>query len=185
MQGRSNTKERNEYNSSHRKRNSEDDAFYQGVYIGVLNKFYDLRIEKPELAKTIAHPFFRIVSISTEYDEIQLAEYVENRCNEIFQSDISSGMKVSTVQRRFERNKVIETLHLMVDAIEMKDFSFSSTENNAHVDKHTYYIKDKYNTLDIIKKGCKINEFITQLFTYESELLLQKNDQSLQQILGF
>ncbi|EDR30087.1 hypothetical protein EDI_113220 [Entamoeba dispar SAW760] len=173
-------------NESHWKRKGkENDSSLQSFYIGVLNKFYDIRIEKPKLNKMKEYPFFRIISITTENDEIPLAEYIDNRCNEIYDSDLLNGIQISSVERRFEKNLIKETLNILLDAIEMKNYLVHSSKGKTHVDKNIFYIKDFFHTKQILDKGQEINSFICSLFNNDDDILLSRNDFTIQQILGF
>ncbi|KAL7722883.1 Uncharacterized protein QTN25_000475 [Entamoeba marina] len=160
-----------------KKRKEVPESFMQALYIAILNKIYDIRIEAPQ-DRSLTFPFLNIVSITTECDEINVVEYVERRIQELYNNDIQKGITKHTADRRMTRNRVKESLKLLCDAIEMHD-SMNATHENR---RRTKLFPD-WSIDVVVEKGKEINQFITGLFVGNDDVTLFKNDRDLEQLL--
>ena len=153
-------------------KSNHDKSCIQAFYIGILNKFYDIRIQKPNLKKMKSFPFLTILSIQTDEDEIFLSDYIETRCEKHF------------VDRKTQKNVVNETLMFLLDAIEMKNYWFHSSIGKKHVDEDIVYINDFLSSSDIIERGADINGYICDAFNSEDEVLFERNHSFIQDLVG-
>ena len=170
-------------NQSHRsKHDGYSQSCLQGFYIGILNKFYDIRIQKPHQPKIKSNPFLTILSIDKGDDEIFLSDHIEHRCNELFNLDILHGQQLSISERRLQKNRIKETLVFLLDAVEMNNYCFKSS-NEQEKDDNIVYIKDYFTSKEITKIGKDIICFICDNFTTDDDIVIEKNDCCIQNIL--
>ena len=106
-------------------RNSQ--TLQQSILLGLLNKYCSITISQPAKRSTVTGQFMRIVSIDFgDGDEIQIDEFLKKRCIEQMQKDISQGVSEKTALRRYQNNKKIEQIHLLMDILFEKGYTFTT-----------------------------------------------------------
>ena len=105
-------------------RNSQ--SLQQSILLGLLNKYCSITISQPAKRSTVTDQFMRIISLNFgNGDEIKIDEYLKRRCIEQMQKDINEGVSEKTALRRYQNNKKIELIHLLMDILNEKGYSFT------------------------------------------------------------
>ena len=106
-------------------RNSQ--TLQQSILLGLLNKYCSITISQPAKKSTVTGQFMRIISINFgNGDEIQIDDFLKKRCIEQMQKDIYEGVSEKTALRRYQNNKKIEQIHLMMDILSEKGYQFTT-----------------------------------------------------------
>lgn len=161
-----------------------DTSCMQAFYIGILNKFYDIRIQRPNLNKMKTFPFLTILSIQTEEDEIFLSDYIETRCEDISQLENKENDPFHSYDRKISKHIINETLMFLLDAIEMKNYWFHSSDGKKQINNNVVYIHDYLTSSEMIDRGADINGFICDAFNSEDDVLFERNHSLIQNLVG-
>ena len=167
-------------------------VFQQACFIGFLNRYHTIIIQKPIKRCVVTYQIINIKSIVIDGQEIEIDRLVEQRCNERKQFDVNTGISQKTAKQRYAKNKIIEMHHLLMDIlIEKHHFLFntiqSTGKNKTMIDEVVQEVfHEKKFLLDktmIEERGKKINEYICSLLQTKYEIEIQVNDVKLQKIL--
>ena len=101
-------------------------VFQQAVLLGLLNQYFEIKLQIPTKRSVVTRQFFKIDEIHTAVDVIKVEEFVEQRCKEKYDCDISMGISEKTAKRRYETNRVTEQIHFMIDILETFGYVFHS-----------------------------------------------------------
>ena len=96
-------------------------ACEQCILIALLNKHCEIRLQRARKRSNTTIPFFTIESIKfAEDDIVYLNSYIENRCKQIFEYDISNGVTQKTAKRRYKTNRNYEVIHALIDFLRIQ-----------------------------------------------------------------
>ncbi|ELP84842.1 hypothetical protein EIN_283980 [Entamoeba invadens IP1] len=142
----------------------------QSILIGLLNRYCEITIAQPAKKSTVTQQFMRIVSLDFgNGDRILMDEFLKFRCVEQMEQDMSEGVTQKTAWRRYQNNKKIEELHLLMDCLIEYGYIFESNpmkgkaetrklELIKSISKQNYY----YGFDAILKEGERVNRSICQ-----------------------
>ncbi|BFU23523.1 hypothetical protein EHI8A_076270 [Entamoeba histolytica HM-1:IMSS-B] len=151
----------------------------QSILIGLLNKYCTITIGQPAKKSTVTQQFMRIISLDFGGNDIILMDdFLKGRCLEQMNQDISDGVSQKTAWRRYQNNKKIEEIHLLMDIL---------TEYGYYFTAHPMKGKSETKKLDIIHSIHKENfDFSLNFLLNEGERinnlicsLLQTKDKSI------
>ncbi|KAL7718557.1 TATA-binding protein-associated phosphoprotein [Entamoeba marina] len=166
-------------------------VYQQAVFIALLNVNYEFVISKPIKRSLITSQLLKIIQISKGSASINVIDFIETRCNEKFNKDLSLGFNQSTTYRRYTTNKHAEKHHLLIDMLFESGFTFKSTYSSGKnkstkletVEEVYYQQKRLLTKEEIITKGKKIGEYLQDRIKAEKECYLIEKDPKLQQLL--
>ncbi|EKE42257.1 hypothetical protein ENUP19_0284G0040 [Entamoeba nuttalli] len=175
------------------RRAREYETQQQSMLLALLNKFCTVHITKQCKKAEVTHQFFRIklIQFSIE-DEINVERFLNTRTQERKQFEMRCGCTEKTSKRRMQINKKVELLHLLIDLLNEKGFTFRSRftdQKMGSLQKETVlqiYYKNVFifNHETIIKKSLIIHELISQkLLSKTTDLILKQNDYDIQNVL--
>ena len=96
-------------------------ACEQCILIALLNKHCEIRLQRARKRSNTTIPFFTIESIKFgPNDIVYLNSYIEKRCKQIYEYDISSGVTEKTAKRRYKTNRNNEVIHALIDFLRIK-----------------------------------------------------------------
>ena len=103
-------------------------AFQQAILITLLNNYAVITVKKERKRSNVTVPFFTISSvIFNEIDEIDIDQYVQKRCIEIKEYDLTHNINPKTATRRYKTNRVTEVIHTLIDLLRIKDERIETT----------------------------------------------------------
>ena len=106
-------------------RNSQ--TIQQSILLGLLNNYCSITISQPAKKSTVTGQFIRVLSLDFgNGDEIQIDEFLKKRCSEQMKKDIEDGVSQKTALRRYQNNKKIEQIHLLMDILVEKGYRFQT-----------------------------------------------------------
>ncbi|GAB1221536.1 hypothetical protein ENUP19_0082G0065 [Entamoeba nuttalli] len=158
-------------------------VYEQSIFLALLNQYFDITLRLPIKQAKVFEQILVIDSISREEDYVDVVCFIDKRCSERYNFDLTHGVSKKTCQRRFETNKLTESLHFLSDVI--AEFGYVLERRNTKGKKGTLkcdlidkiFLNDKllFNKDDIIKKGKLINQYLCELFV-SSRITVKKND---------
>ncbi|KAL7714807.1 TATA-binding protein-associated phosphoprotein [Entamoeba marina] len=160
----------------------------QSLCIALLSEFATITIKQPAKKSTVTQQYMRIKSIDFGHgDCIVLNEFLKKRCTEHKLDDINSGVSIKTATRRYQNNKKIELLHLLIDLLDLKGYVFESryTEGKPGTNKQETIKKVIRRgrvivSDDFIEKSEAINLLLSQKLTEtKKELVINKGRSDL------
>ena len=165
----------------------------QAIFTALLSEYCEITIKQPARKSVVTQQFMRMRSLNFGNGEIIIPnEYLKQRCGELRQEDLDSGVIAKTATRRYQNNKKIELLHLLIDLLSIVggyEFESRFIEGKARLNKQQSVKKvilDDTVLLDsddIIRKGEKINSIISErLASIKGDLVIKKGD-SLRDII--
>ena len=101
------------------KRTREYQTMSCSFMVNLLTQYFDVELEKPKKINIDAMPFLFIKSLSREHEVIDVEQVISNRVRCIYESDLAHGDSANKAQRRLVNNKIVETLHYLIDLLEM------------------------------------------------------------------
>lgn len=167
-------------------------AVQECILIGLLNPYCDIRIKKPYKKSTVTIPFVVIEKIIfNQHDSINIAEFIEKRCQERMEYELKIGVSPQTALRRYKTNKFTETIHLLMDLLIEKGFFFHTSippqkqHCQPHETIHSIFDKEgKYYTKNsIISTGTLINTYFTTHFQKHATFTLKRKDKRIQHLI--
>ena len=156
----------------------------QTLCICLLSQHCKIVIKKPTRRSSVTEQFFRIESIIVNEEEIDISSFLKKRCNDMYLSDMESGVTEKTANRRYQNNKKIELIHLMEDYLHFfgVEFQTKKCESKIGINKLEniigIYNQDEKLILfdDIISHLIEINHVLLQsLLDSQGELIVDKN----------
>ncbi|KAL7719541.1 TATA-binding protein-associated phosphoprotein [Entamoeba marina] len=161
----------------------------QSLCIALLSEFATITIKQPAKKSTVTQQYMRLKSIDFgNGDCILLNEFLKKRCTEQKVDDINSGVSVKTATRRYQNNKKIELLHLLIDLLDLKGYVFESryTEGKPGTNKQESIKKVLrrgrviVDDDEMIEKSEAINSLLAQkLSETKKELVIKKGKSDL------
>ncbi|ELP83480.1 hypothetical protein EIN_376550 [Entamoeba invadens IP1] len=159
----------------------------QCLCICLLSEFADITIKQPAKKSTVTQQYMRMKSIDFGDGElIVLKDYLKKRCIEHKNDDIARGVPVKTAVRRFQNNKKIELLHLLIDLLIVRggyEFDSKYTEGKSGTNKQEFIksvLRDDVVVISkdvIIDRALKINEVIQKaLEDSKKDLVIKRGD---------
>ncbi|EKE42361.1 hypothetical protein ENUP19_0163G0014 [Entamoeba nuttalli] len=166
-------------------------AYQQAVLIALLNKKYDIVVERATKKSIITRQVVKVIQVSIGKAQIDVLEIINKRCKALMEIDIYNGVVHETAYRRFITNKSIENHHFLIDLLENEGYffnsSYSSGKNNSKKMQTVLQIfKDGMcllNKEDITKKGISLSNYLSQKTLKEKSFLISKNDPILSSML--
>ncbi|EKE37412.1 hypothetical protein ENUP19_0194G0027 [Entamoeba nuttalli] len=166
-------------------------AFQHCLLIGVLNQFASIVLEKPgkQSKMTTTIPFvFSIIIDKTILNIKDLAEY---QCSLIKKEEIQNGLPFKTVNRRYKKNISATIMNLVYDIcyeLGVNFISKLSKQSNKSVqieriDKIYLNEQDIIPKENIMSFGRQINLYLLSLLSNKKQLVLKKEDKSIQSLL--
>ena len=150
----------------------------QSLCICLLSEFCDITIKQPARKSVVTQQYMRMKTLDFGYNEvIHITDYLKRRCTELKDDDLMNKVSMKTATRRFQNNKRIELLHLLIDLLTIRgDYDFESkyAEGKAGMNKQES-IKAVWRDgkcivsgEELIKKAETINLYISQRFSTET-----------------
>ncbi|KAL7713709.1 TATA-binding protein-associated phosphoprotein [Entamoeba marina] len=157
----------------------------QSLCIALLSQYATITIKQPAKKSTVTQQYMRIKSIDFgNGDVINLNEFLKKRCTEQKEDDIHSGVSIKTATRRYQNNKKIELLHLLVDLLDLKGYVFESrytegkpgTNKQESIKKVIKRNRVIVNSNELIEKSEAINTLLAKkLELAKKELVIPKS----------
>ena len=165
-------------------------VYQQCVLLGLLNRHFEITIHIPSKRSIVTRQFFKVHEIRNGSDCIKVDEYVEQRCKEKYEKDISNGVSEKTARRRLDTNKITEQIHLYIDILTDLGYVFhskyTSGKKGAQIVESVQQIttpNEIITQIQIPLIGAKANDYFTeQLFT-QKRSIFAKNDLGLSEVI--
>ncbi|GAB1225493.1 hypothetical protein ENUP19_0253G0045 [Entamoeba nuttalli] len=163
----------------------------QSLCVCLLSEFCDITIKQPAKKSVVTQQYMRLKSLDFGNGEvIFLSEYLKRRCLELKQDDIDHDVSIKTATRRFQNNKRIELLHLLIDLLIIRggyEFESKYAEGKAGINKQES-IKKVIRDNRIIVEGDRLTEkaeevnmvISRRLAMTKKELIIRKGDPIIQ-----
>lgn len=121
-------------------RNSQ--TLQQSLCICLLSQFCDITIKQPARKSVVTQQYMRLKTLDFgNGEEISVGDYLKTRCLDMKNDDLTH-VSEKTATRRYQNNKRIELLHLLIDLLMIRgDYEFETK---------TVYGKMKTNKLETI-----------------------------------
>ena len=148
----------------------------------MLNRYCDIVLTQPAKKSTTTQQYMRIEKLvfkpsddgTVDLDTssvINFTDFIKRRCTEICINDIKSNVSEKTARRRYETNKKIEGLHLLMDILAQYDYFFVTRmiEGKQGPKKldclQAIYANDQLvmSKQEIVQKGSLISNYLTNL----------------------
>ena len=163
------------------------------IYMAMLNKQFDIVFVSHKKPGLITIPFFRILRLVNDRETIGFKELIERRITERLNDEIANGSTTKTANRRCENYRLVDTLHMLNDILEIQGYSFDSHLSTGK--KGTLKAESIYGVYDldgnyifdqddIAKIGTQLSVYIGQLTDENGICTLKRNDPVIQQILN-
>lgn len=159
----------------------------QAIFTALLSEYCTITIKQPARKSVVTQQFMRMRSLDFGYGEVIVPnEYLKQRCGELRQEDLETGVIAKTAARRYQNNKKIELLHLLIDLLSIVggyEFESRFIEGKARLNKQENIKKVILNGKvllegdELSRKGEKINMIISErLANQKGDLIIQKGD---------
>ena len=159
----------------------------QAIFTALLSEYCTITIKQLARKSVVTQQFMRMRSLDFGYGEVIVPnEYLKQRCGELRQEDLESGVIAKTAARRYQNNKKIELLHLLIDLLSIVggyEFESRFIEGKARLNKQENIKKVILNGKvllegdELSRKGEKINMIISErLANQKGDLIIQKGD---------
>ncbi|ELP91659.1 hypothetical protein EIN_206760 [Entamoeba invadens IP1] len=164
----------------------------QGVFIALLNMFYDVTIEHPRKKSKITLPFFTVIKIESDEEAIDVRENVGEKMSELHRKDVEGGCSEKTAARRQEVYRVAEQLHILMDLLRDVGFDLdtkTTTGNKSNVKETVRQLSYENYIFDgefVEGRGADINELIVkrlEALSKSTNLVIKKGDPEIVAIL--
>ncbi|KAL7714117.1 Uncharacterized protein QTN25_008386 [Entamoeba marina] len=87
----------------------------QAVMLGFLNLCYDIHIDHPTKRSVVTLPFLKVSKLINGNEVIHFSELVEKTIQNIYENELTNGVKKKTATRRLETNRIVEHLQLLIN----------------------------------------------------------------------
>ena len=174
------------------RKNRDMKSIQQAVCIGLLSKHCKLVFKQPSRKATFTQQYLSIQSIQfSEFDVIDLEEFVKRRSTEKYQYDLLHHVPEKTAKRRYEVGKKAEQIHFLQDILLEFGYSFHTYQpNGKNQNRKLTQIISVFNPdgslllndNQIVEFGEMVNQQIQQNMRYckNDYYLLQEDISSLQ-----
>ncbi|ELP93054.1 hypothetical protein EIN_052690 [Entamoeba invadens IP1] len=167
-------------------------AYQQAVFIALINKQFRVIIQRPVKKAIVTHQFLNIRLLQKEKDIIEVDTFVQGRCQQRRNHDITSGVSMSAAKQRVGKNKIIELNLLLLDILNMFGYTFSTEmsegKNGAMRNEmcKTVFYNGNYlfGKEEISVVGAKINKYLCEALGNRNEITVDYNDPALQNYLN-
>ena len=175
-----------------KKDNQDYEMYQQVVLIGLINKYAEITLERPNKQTKVSISIPKILIISfNEIDSINISSFTEKQCKELCEKEVHDGLSQTTAMRRLEKNKKVYLLNLLIDIaaeLGMKIDSTMSRRSNKSLQVERIQSISMENEFhftknQIIEFGKQLNEYYLELLTNEKTITLPVKDSRIQQIL--
>lgn len=165
----------------------------EAIYLGLLNKTFDIVFIAHKKPGLVTIPFFRILRLVNETETVGFKELIERRITERLEDEIAKGSTIKTANRRCENYRLVDTLHTLNDILEIQGYSFDShvsTGKKGTLKAESIYgVYDQNGTYlfdqdDIAKTGSDLALYISQLQNENGICTLRRNDPMIQEIFN-
>ena len=102
-------------------------AEQEGIFLTLLNQEYDITIEVPQKRSVVTLNYFKIVTLKNERETIQFDQLLSKRLEDLKAMDLSNGVDEKIVMRRFEVNKISESIHLLIEMLIERKYELKTT----------------------------------------------------------
>ncbi|ELP93349.1 hypothetical protein EIN_057440 [Entamoeba invadens IP1] len=159
----------------------------QAICIALLNKSFEVHIQHPTKKSVVTPQFIRVKTLKQDQDELNVVNFIEERCLQRAEWDKANGIKDTTASRRVPMNKNFEAHHLFIDFLRDMGYSFASQytsgkNSTLKVETITAIYKDGkllLNKRDICRKGQMINRLLCQSVLQQKDRVFAHNDASI------
>ncbi|ELP86895.1 hypothetical protein EIN_044530 [Entamoeba invadens IP1] len=98
--------------------NRNNFTLQQTFCICLLSPFCKITLKKPSRRSSVTEQFFRIGNIYfADNSETEVNAFLKKRCDEMYATDVISGVPEKTAMRRYQNNKKIEMIHFLSDLV--------------------------------------------------------------------
>ncbi|ELP92195.1 hypothetical protein EIN_381720 [Entamoeba invadens IP1] len=162
------------------------------VLLALLNQFYGLTFTPHKKQTLVTVPFFRILTIKDK-DTIYFKELIERRINERLNAEVVEGSSLKTALRRCENYRIVDTIHILADMLELKGFDFDvhlSTGKRGTLKAESIFgVRDQTDSFlfdqeQISNLGGEISKYLHSLASTDGICTLEKCDTTIKRILN-
>ncbi|KAL7712678.1 Uncharacterized protein QTN25_009693 [Entamoeba marina] len=155
----------------------------QAVMLAYLNQFADIELKKKKKSVTNIYQFMQVVSISfSNGDNINFSDLISSKCIEMMKEEIEMGISETTAMRRFHKNRIVHSLHLLMDILSELGFFFNTYITNgkngvvrAETIRSMFYDDKLLKKDDIVTIGKRIFKCLDEQFEEKKVFTLKKN----------
>ena len=167
---------------------------YQEVtLIALINSFSSVKIslKRRKLEREIL-TFFHVDEILIENEQVlEIETAVNQKCDSLKRCELNSGLSLQIAERRYHKNRIVETLHMLIDILVLYGVHFNTyvtSGKNGTIRQETIRSIELPNgviftTQDIKELGVKIYNEIFKKVKPTSEITITEKDLDLQNIL--
>ena len=165
----------------------------ESIYMSLINRTFDIVFISHKKPGLVTIPFFRILKLVNDNETIPFKEVVERRIAERLTVEIEEGSTTKTANRRCENYRLVDTLHLLNDILEIQGYTFDhhlSTGKKGTLKAESIYgvydLSGNYlfNQESIAEIGTELSAYIAQLSDENGVCTLRRNDPFIQHILN-
>ncbi|EDR30001.1 hypothetical protein EDI_190600 [Entamoeba dispar SAW760] len=164
----------------------------ESVLLALLNKFYDITFTAHKKQSLVTVPFFRILTLDGPVDSIQFKELIERRITERLNAEVANGSSLKTALRRCENYRIVDSLHILTDILEVLGYNFSTHLSTGK--KGTLKAESicgitsltgnfLFNQEGISHLGTEVSKYIVGLESIDGICTLHRNDPVIQSLL--
>ena len=163
------------------------------IYMALINRYFDISFIPHKKQSLVTVPFFRILKLNNEEDMIGFKELIEQRIVSRMNDEVSHGIVQKTAMRRCENYRLVDTLHVLNDILEIKGFSFDSrltTGKKGTLKAESIYgVYDTnnifmFNQDDIARIGTELATYISSIESENGVCVIRMNDPTIQTIVS-
>ena len=166
-------------------------ACQQAIFIGWLNEYFKITLQKPVKRTQVSQQYLNIKLLERNEDKIEVEHFVNERCQQRKEYDIKIGVSESAAKQRVGKNKITESNQLLMDILTEFGYSFSSdVSDGKNGAMKIEIIKDVYkngifvcNKDDILTIGNRINKYLCDLVDKNQDIILELNNETLKELM--
>lgn len=165
-------------------------AEQEGVFLALLNHEFEITIEVPQKRSVVTLNYFKILKLQNDKEIIEFDELLQKRLKDMKKEDFSNGVKESVALRRFEQNKIPESIHLLIEMLSERNYILKTSSmgkrNSRSSVEELYMDGTVFNREEIQQKGTNIiNCFLDRMKNMKRKrvLVIEKNDIELMSLL--
>ncbi|KAL7718815.1 TATA-binding protein-associated phosphoprotein [Entamoeba marina] len=91
------------------------ESIQQAILIGLLSKFGSFTLLRPLKRSKVTFQTIKVESVSFSNDTININELVEQHCKQRYEMELSNGISIEKVKRRFDKNRFVFLSNLLLD----------------------------------------------------------------------
>ncbi|ELP92644.1 hypothetical protein EIN_369660 [Entamoeba invadens IP1] len=166
-------------------------VYEQAVFVGLINRHFSISFISPRKKSIVAKQFLTVKAFWARNDVIEFNRFIQRRVKEIREYAIRHGTPEKTAIRRGENNKIVESLHFMLDFLRELGYKSETTtiggkNGNARtemIDSISFDNK-RHDKKEIERMGILINDYIYKQFGLNNEIVINRMDETINKYLN-